>query len=35
MFDHPSESGQPKSPLDREFLSKELNIREDYRSKSV
>lgn len=30
-----AESGQPKSPLDRDFLTKELNIKEDYRSKSV
>lgn len=32
---YPLESGQPKSPLDRDFLTKELNIKEDYRSKSV
>ncbi|KAJ8311941.1 hypothetical protein KUTeg_010508 [Tegillarca granosa] len=30
-----SESGQPKEPLDRDFLAKELNVKQDRHSQSV
>ncbi|XP_060064144.1 centrosomal protein 20-like [Ylistrum balloti] len=30
-----AESGQPKEPLNREFLARELNIREDHTSSSI